>query len=510
MGCRPLSATLDHVYAFGDFTLDLDKGTLSRPQGEAFLRPKAHSLLAHLARNMGRVVPKSELMDTVWPDVYVTEDSLTQSIREIRKALGEGGQELIRTVSRRGYMLAGKPDAIPETTGQPIVAVLRFRNEGGDAADNSLVDGFAEGIINGLARFGTVTVLARNSSFHFASYDQSERSAAATRIGADYLVEGSVRRLGQSAVIAVNLSDANKLVQLWGEHYEARDLELFAVQRQIGEQIVHRLASRLGEVNLQRAAIKPAANLAAFELVVRADDLLRRYVRGDAAEARGLLEEALRRDASYGLAYIYLALARIIGGGYGSASRAVLEDALALATRGVALAPDQSQGHRVVAVAHLYLREHAAAEHELRLAVALNPCDADSLAQMGCVLALRGRPLDALAWLDRAVKLNPIYPQYYNYDRSMAHYLLGQYREAAEALERAPRLSPWIRTRLAASYAQLGDADTARRHAARINESDVSFSAIAYARDGVAFEHQADRAHLVEGVTMALGLLGAK
>src|SRR5688572_29266713 len=116
----------DRVFEFGQFRLDERSGILAKGSEQRFLRPKAHSLLAHLARNMGRVVPKSELMDTVWPDVYVTEDSLTQSIREIRKALGEGGQELIRTVSRRGYMLTGKPDAIPETTGQPIVAVLRF------------------------------------------------------------------------------------------------------------------------------------------------------------------------------------------------------------------------------------------------------------------------------------------------------------------------------------------------------------------------------------------------
>jgi TolB-like protein len=283
-----LSATLDQVYEFGDFTFDLRKGTLRRPHGEAVLRPKAHTLLAHLALNMGRVVPKAELMDTVWPGIYVTEDSLTQSIREIRKALGDDSQEVVRTVSRRGYMLVGKSDATPETTGQPIVAVLRFRNESGNAADESLVDGFAEGIINGVARFGTISVLARNSSFQFSSYANDDHSAAAARIGADYLVEGSIRRLGDRAVIGVNLADAHKSVQLWGERYEAEGLELFTVQQEIGEQIIHRLVTRLDEANLKRAAVKPAQNLAAYELVLRAADQLRRYVQGDAAEARAL------------------------------------------------------------------------------------------------------------------------------------------------------------------------------------------------------------------------------
>ena len=98
--------TADQVFTFGGFTLDLRKGLLHRDDEPAFLRPKAHALLTHLARNIGRVVPKSELMDSVWPGIYVTEDSLTQSIREIRKVLGDDKQELIRTISRRGYMLA--------------------------------------------------------------------------------------------------------------------------------------------------------------------------------------------------------------------------------------------------------------------------------------------------------------------------------------------------------------------------------------------------------------------
>ncbi|TIX55041.1 MAG: adenylate cyclase, partial [Mesorhizobium sp.] len=105
------TAAADQVYRFGGFTLDLAMGTLRGVNEPLFLRPKAYALLSHLARNMGRVVPKAELMDVVWPGVYVTEDSLTQSVREIRKVLGE---EMVRTVSKRGYMLAGEAEPPPE------------------------------------------------------------------------------------------------------------------------------------------------------------------------------------------------------------------------------------------------------------------------------------------------------------------------------------------------------------------------------------------------------------
>jgi tetratricopeptide (TPR) repeat protein len=198
----------------------------------------------------------------------------------------------------------------------------------------------------------------------------------------------------------------------------------------------------------------------------------------------------------------------MMGSGFALADPAVLKDAASLATQGITLAPDQSQGHDVLALARLFQREHAGAEHEARQAMNLNPCDADALNRMGYILSLRGRPLEALAWFDRAVKLNPIHPQFYNYDRAVAHYLLGQYQEAADALRRSPRRSPWIRTRLAACFAQLGEDDAARDEALQIGEEDPTFSPVAYVQSGIAFEHASDREHLAEGVWRALDLAG--
>ena len=215
--------------------------TMNRPS----CAPRPTPFSPTLAQNIGRVVPKSELMDSVWPGIYVTEDSLTQSIREIRKVLGDDKQELIRTISRRGYMLAVAAEPVADAGIQPIVAVLRFRNETGDAAQVPLVDGFAEDIINGLARFGTVTVLARNSSFSLSSESKSDWSLARARIGADYLVEGSIRRHGKRLRVSVSLVDAANLVQLWGERYDADGDEIFSIQEDIIERIIGRLVTRL-------------------------------------------------------------------------------------------------------------------------------------------------------------------------------------------------------------------------------------------------------------------------
>jgi TolB-like protein/Tfp pilus assembly protein PilF len=498
--------TADQIFIFGEFTLDIRKGLLQRRGKPAFLRPKAHALLTHLARNIDRVVPKSELMDSVWPGVYVTEDSLTQSIREIRKVLGDDKQELIRTISRRGYMLAVATEAVADAGIQPIVAVLRFRNEIGDAAQVPLVDGFAEDIINGLARFGTVTVLARNSSFSLTSDSKSDWSLARVRIGADYLVEGSIRRHGKKLRVSVSLVDAANLVQLWGERYDADGEEIFSIQEDIIERIVSRLVTRLEDAGVSRAAQKPATSLAAYELTLRGVAMLRRNESNDIAAARELFELAIAKDASYGLAHAHLAFAHVMLGGYGWAPLEVLTMAQGLATRAIMLARDQPTGHRVLSFIQMYLRDYAGAEHSLRRAIDLNPYDAESVDQMGYLLTLRGRPVEALAWLDRAMRLDPIHPPWYNYDRSLALYSMGDYSAAAAAIEPSPALSPWMQTRLAACYAQLGDLEKARFHAAKINEQDSAFSPVTYARKGVAFEHASDMAHFAEGVFLALGL----
>ena len=501
-----MSATLDQVYAFGEFTLDLNRGTLVRPGGEAFLRPKAHSLLAHLARNMGRVVPKSELMDTVWPDVYVTEDSLTQSIREIRKALGEGGQDLIRTVSRRGYMLNGTPDALSETTGQPIVAVLRFRNESGDPRRLPIVDGFAEDVITGLAHYGSLTVLARKSSFQFASYEPQSWSEVTARMGADYLVEGSVRWSDDGAVIAVSLIDAKHLKQMWGERYEASDVELFGVQREIGEQIVNRLVSRLDADSIRRSGVKPPSSLAAYELVTRAVADMRGYNNHRPQSAKADLELAIAKDPTYGLAYAYLALANLMEGGYGRAPIPILEKTLETATKGTVLTPTQAVGPRVMSLIRLFLRRHAGAEANLRQALSLNRYDADAVEQMGFLLALRGKPLEALDWIERAKRLNPIFPDWYHYDTGLALYGLSEYAAAADAFEQSIRRPPWVEGRLAACYGQLNETEKARLHIerARTDLDYPNFDPLHDAEHFMPFEHRADLDHLLEGIALAV------
>jgi DNA-binding winged helix-turn-helix (wHTH) protein/TolB-like protein len=115
--------------SFGPFVLDADRAELRRDGVPVALRPKTHALLAHLVDHAGVVVPKQELIDAVWPGLVVTDDSLTQAISELRAALGDRDQKLIRTLPRRGYLLdvaadRPAPDAVPAPMSAPTPATL--------------------------------------------------------------------------------------------------------------------------------------------------------------------------------------------------------------------------------------------------------------------------------------------------------------------------------------------------------------------------------------------------
>jgi Flp pilus assembly protein TadD len=215
--------------------------------------------------------------------------------------------------------------------------------------------------------------------------------------------------------------------------------------------------------------------------------LMRTGSPGDREQARTLFATAAIRDPRFGLAFSCLAFSKLALAGFGAAPQTVLKEAADLARHALALVPDDPRCHRVLGLVLLYLRDHAGAEEAVRDSHRLNPCDAETLAQMAFLLTLRGRPGEALRWLDDAVRMNPIHPDWYHYDRALAYYAIGQYRAAAASLSRLPVLEPGARTRLAACHAQLGEFDVASRHMSLLRRLHPRFSPMNYVGKNLAF-----------------------
>src|SRR5581483_3698785 len=198
---------------FNDYVVDLARGCLrTADDHEIDLRPKSFEVLRYLAASGGRLVTKDELLKALWPGVVVSDESLVQCVSEVRRAIGDPAQAIIKTVPRRGYRFVAPVSATPAgpaatrqaVATSPCVAVLPFANMSGDPGQDWLCDGVSEDVITELSRFAELVVIARNSSFQFRGQTVDTREVGA-RLGARYVLEGSLRRQGEQVRVTAQL-----------------------------------------------------------------------------------------------------------------------------------------------------------------------------------------------------------------------------------------------------------------------------------------------------------------
>lgn len=493
----------DAAIEIGAFRLDAASGILSRGGEVVPVRAKTFAFLCHLASNRGRVVSKNELLEAVWPGLFVSEDSLTQCASELRKVFGAGPDSLLRTVPKRGYLLASDapPSMAPAGQSYPSIAILPFRNRAADGADDAVLDGMVEEITFGLARFKSIVVIAHNSAFAFPAERRPLLAEIGRTLGAEFIVEGSALRANGRLLVSVTLSQAPSGQRIWGNQFDFAETDLFTLNAEIAVTIISRLVSNIDRAILQQKAAP--ASLAAFESFTRGVAFVRGYGPGVNERARDHFRKAIEIDPDFALAHAYLALTEIIIADYAAASRDVLEAARNRVSLAIMLEPEESRCYRIMGLVHLYLREYPSAEQYLRRAYDINPYDADALAQLGFVMAMRGRPEEGAGWLRKAIALNPFRPFWYDADLSYVLYGLGDYDEAIDILAAAPDIGAFHHMWLAAAYGMAGKlgpaANAFERLLTKIDLGDFE----TYTRDWTEFEHESDLEHFRQGLRIA-------
>jgi len=252
---------------FESFVFDLERLSLRGPSGQADLRRKSFEVLRYLLEHAGRVATKEEVMKAVWPDVTVSDESLTQCIHDIRRAIGDESQRIIKTVPRRGYLIdvpvllddvSGVPPAhatVLTLPDRPSVAVLAFTNLGRDPEEDYLADGIVEDIITELSRFSELFVIARNSSFHYKGKAVDVRQVG-RELGVRYVLEGSIRRGSERVRISAQLIDAVTGAHRWAERYDRNLEDVFTLQVELARSIVAILAAHVNRAEAERALAK--------------------------------------------------------------------------------------------------------------------------------------------------------------------------------------------------------------------------------------------------------------
>ncbi len=440
--------------------------------------------------------------------ILISGPAYDQVRNKISAGFEELGEQSLKNIGApvRVYRITGLPRvslaAALAPSSKPSIAVLPFVSMSGDVEQQYFGDGITEDIITELARFRQLQVLARNSSFRYRGQDVDVQRVGRA-LGVQYLVEGSVRRIGDRMRITAQLIDTATGHHVWAERFDRGEEELFAVQDQVVKTIAATLVGRLSAAATQRAQRKPPASLAAYELVLRGD-ALPVYRPGATEEARALFRQAIALDPTYARAYSLLANLEITGWYRDfDAPLSMLDAAFELAQTSVALDPNDPSSHTAVARIHQARGAYHLAEHHYRKALELNPNSAVLMAGFGDLHITLGEPLKALDYFRQARALDPFFdPTWLWPITGIAHFMARQYEEAIAALERATEPPYWVHVYLAASHAMLEHAEPARHHAAETMRLKPDFS-IGRSMARQPLRLAADRDHLAEALRKA-------
>jgi adenylate cyclase len=393
---------------------------------------------------------------------------------------------------------------------KPAMAILPFVNQSEDSAREYFVDGLTQDIINALGRFPELTVMSWNAVFPYKGRPARPEDIRRS-LGAGYLVEGSVRQVGDRVRVIAELVDTRDGRVLWSSRFDEALADVFALQDAIITQIVGALAVRVARIEQRRVLAKPTGNLEAYDYVLRARPALQRPTRANVVEARALLRRAIELDPNYAAAYAALAdtYHLDVSMGWAQSPAASLARAGEMAIKALSLDDSEVRAHVILGRIHIFYQRYEEAKAEIDRAIEINPNDALGLAGRGNILMWSGETDAAIAALELAQRIDPDLNPIDRFALSLAYYLKGRYAAAIEQAElnlRATAGANFSRIVLAIAYAQNNMADDAAREVATIRRLDPGFDPHSF---GSKFLNPADLDHLRDGFRRA-GLSAAK
>jgi TolB-like protein/Tfp pilus assembly protein PilF len=348
------------------------------------------------------------------------------------------------------------------------VAVLPFKITASDKESESLADGLTEDVTAGLSRFPDLRVVAYNSAIAYKSRSKDIR-AVGRELGARYLVEGTIRKRGCALRINAQLVDAASGVQLWAETYnrELGDGGPFETLDDVTDRIVATVAGGHGVLVRSMATLsreKPLEDASASQLVSRWFTYVLQLKAEEHARLRAAFERVLDREPNH--ADAWACLSNLYCWEYVHRMNPLeksMERALDAAWRAVTIDPACQLGWQQLAATHFFARDYTAFRDAAERAIALNPRNSHTLAYLGLLIAFSGEWDRGLALEQRAMALNPHFPDWCYLPFFYNHYRKGEYEAALQALKRINMPEdPWPQMGIAATCGQLNQQEMAR------------------------------------------------
>ncbi len=370
--------------------------------------------------------------------------------RIVRKAMSKSPAERyqsltdllvdLRTLARQWESGTGERPPVKTQAVEKSIAVLPLASLSESKEDEYFSDGITEDIIAQLSKIAGLKVISRQSVMRYKGSVKSLREIG-RELGVSTVLEGSIRRAGNSVRIVSQLIDAQTDEHLWADTYDRQMKDIFAIQSEVAQQIATALEARLSSEVKQRMERKPTDSLEAYDYYLRGREYYFRYRRQDNETAIEFFKKALALDPSYSLACAGLGDAYTLRAVRFGFSRTWIDSAIEVSQKGISIDPTCAEAHKALGIAYVgkgWIRKCLGL---LGRAMELNPSYYPAFVNAGVANVNIGMYDDALECYERALALNPTFAPVYGY---LAHVYttLGDFAKAESYIGKALDLQP--------------------------------------------------------------------
>jgi len=484
MGNRPF------VFRFTDFEVREREFGLIKDGEVLPVEPKAFRVLLFLLRNPQKLITKDELLNAVWGDTVVSENSLARSIALLRRLLGDDPRDprFIATVPTVGYRflcpvdmseesLIGQspPDLLQTVKGTAeeevkespapgsefldSIVVLPFENACHDPEMEYLSDGITASIINNLSQLRRLRVVPRTTVSRYQG-KLSDPARAGREFSVRVALTGRVSQRGDALSINVELIDTAHESQLWGAYFNGNSDDIFAIQAEIASQLTNKLKLGLNDEEKKQLAKRPTASREAYHLLLKSLYWANKWTPDGMRKGVDYARQAIDVDPVYADAWTALAYLFVLMGFFGGVPSAeIFPRAKAAAVKALDIDDSEANAHATLAYIHLvYDWDLQGARKELLRAIELGPNLANGHWVYSHWYLSQGLYKEAMREARAALDLDPLSVQFI-YQVGAIHFFSRQYDQAIEQLAATNELDPTFAPShqlLAAAYAQKG------------------------------------------------------
>ena len=414
-------------------------------------------------------------------------------------------------VTNMPTVAVGSPKPVSD---KPSIAVLPFANMSGDPGQVYFSDGITEDIITELSRFRELLVIARNSSFQYRDKNVDVKRVG-RELGVQFVIEGSIRRLGDHVRVSAQLIDATTGSHVWAERYDRDMHDIFALQDELAHAVAAAVGSRIEAAREERAIRLSPAGLTSYDLVLRGEALRLLYSRSENEAAKALYQKAIDIDPANARAHAYYANTCFVEyEAHWVVDRdRSLRNALQFAKRAVTLDGADTAARWTLGSVYLYMRDYAEARVHIEKACRLNPNDNTARGIYGLFLCHVGEAEKAIEELELVRRRNPLDPLWVPWVMGIAYFTARRYEEAIATLIQIHEPINEVRGWLSASYALAGHLDQAKamlREFLAVAEHDMAVFPgqrlsdwVPYWHGAIEYQDQRDFDHLFDALRKA-------